>query len=45
MAGAFRGLKYEQQIQPTQDALIIPQRTKTGGEKEKKKIGEVLAPP
>lgn len=45
MAGAFRGLKYEQQIQPTQDALIIPKEPKQGGKKEKKKIEEVLAPP
>lgn len=36
MTGGFRGLKYEQQIQPTRNALFISRRTKTGKKKERK---------
>lgn len=42
MARGFKGLKYEQQIQPTQNALFIPHRTKTG---RGGRVEEVLTTP
>lgn len=39
MTGGFRGLKYEQQIQPTRNALFISRRTKTGKKKKENRRG------